>query len=459
MRSNNLNRPNVIIRDMGKIVSVDHRWSKANSLEQSRTGPAAYTSKEIAACAALLSVAYVFVGFLGFAGILLALFFYLIANRPPRGVALRMAGLPALLAIFVIGAVSTLTLSPFPFSAWNVVKDTYFFIAPVLLLASGVLFLRSVRDFSHVYRASVLALTISSVIIYSDFLFVGGLTNISLQSRYTYGLDSSASILALILTLSFHPTLRSLLRSRSTTCLVLLNLFLIIASLSRINIAITVVSLFFVYSPVRWTRGLTIAIVLLLTLVPLLQITSSATTPVSLDSARFLDKLVGSFEEFRISDYSGLSDINKNWRGYEAYLGMQQVEQVGGIAHLFGVGFGSYVVGPFENKLQNIPFFHNGFVTIYLKAGLLGLMALAFFVFRLYRLAQAAGYEARRNGDLRSTRASVMIALLTNAVLLQTLAAHGIYYSKTTFELFFIGMAIYSLQQARRDLRAKRLTQ
>lgn len=412
--------------------------------------------KKISAFMALFVLAYVFAGFLPFAGIMVALFLYLVATRSLSATALKAAGIPALFVVFLIASASTLTLNAYPFSAWNVAKDTYFFIAPMLLLVSGLMFLRLEIDFTRVVRTAVYVLTFWSIIAYSEFLFGGGLTNISLQSRYTYSLDSSASTLALLLILSNLRTRSSLFPNTTTTSLLLLNLFFIIASLSRTDIAIALISLIFIYSRSKWARGLTIAFVLLLTVTPVMQIAPLGTTSVASGGAGFFDKMLGSLEEFRVSDYSSSSDINENWRGYEAYLGIQEVEQVGGIARFIGVGFGSYVVGPFEDKLQKIPFFHNGFVTIYLKAGFLGLFAFAFFIFKLYRLAQAASREGRQTGDLRIRRASIMIALLTNSVLLQTLAVHGVYYSKTTFELFFIGLAIYSLQLAKRDLGANR---
>lgn len=402
----------------------------------------------------LFTSAYLFVGSLPFAGIQAAVFLYWILNRRLNSALIRMAGIPALLAVFLIASFSTLTISPYLFSAWNTIKDATFFIAPVLLLVSGMAFMKNEIELMSAFKAAIYTLTVSSIILYSNFLFGGGIASASLETRYTYGLNSGASTMALLLIIALYPTRTSLLRNTDCALILLMNLFLILLSLSRADIAIMVSSLIFIYSGSKWIRILVIFGVLLLTIAPLMQITSLDEMRVALGGTGFLQKLVGSFDEFRVWNYFEMSDINENWRGYEAYLGIQEVEAVGGIARAIGVGFGSFVVGPFEDKLQIIPFTHNGFVTIYMKAGLLGLLAFTFFVFKLYRLAMSANHEGRRTSNPRMTRAALVIILMTNAVLIQTLSAHGVYYSKTTFHLFFIGMAICDLQIAKRDVRA-----
>ena len=414
----------------------------------------AHTIKKSSAFAALFILIYQWASFLPLAGIMMALFLYLILSRPQIPATLKAAGLPFLFAVFLIALVSTLTSNAFPFSAWDVAKDGYFFIAPVLLLVTGLTFLRSEADVTRVFRTAIYVLTLTSIIVYSDFLFGGGITNVSLQTRYTYALNSGSSTLALLLILSLHPTLSSLRRDKKATSLLVFNLLLIIVSLSRIDIAISLISLIFIYSRSKLAQRLTIAVVLLLTVSPLFQVMPSSPMRVASSHASFFDKVLGSFAEFQISNYSNISDINEHWRGHEASLGVHAVEQAGGIGRLIGVGFGSYVVGPFEDKHQKIPFFHNGFITIYLKAGFLGLISFALFIFKLYRLAGGANREGCRTSDPRIKRAAVTIVLMTNAILLQTLAVHGVYYSKTTLGLFFIGLAIYSLQFARQDLVA-----
>lgn len=401
--------------------------------------------------------AYYFSGFQVFAAVLVTSFFYQVSTRRLKKTDIYSAGILPLVAIFLIALLSSVTLSPFAFSLWNISKDSYFFFAPVLMLMSGLTFVRSTVDVTEVIYTAIIVLTITTIVVFADFLFSGGIADISLQSRYSYGLDSTASLLAVILIISSRSSLVSLMRSRSLFILLFLNLLLIVVSLSRVNIAIMLVSLVFVYSISKLVRGGVIVAVMLLTLAPLQQISPRSSSADESVNASFIDKVQGSLDEFLIAEYSDFAEINKYWRGHEAYLGIRQVENVGGAAYLFGVGFGSFAMGPFVGKLEVIPFFHNGFVTIYLKAGFLGLGIFALFVIRLYRTGLSALYRSRLVSDPRAVQASLLIVLLTNSILLKTLVTHGIYYSKPALELFLVGVAIVYLRQTRRGQMGLRL--
>lgn len=397
----------------------------------------------------VLVLSYYFTGPLPFAATTVGSFLYFFLVRRKSRKAVEAAGVPALFAVFLIALVSTIMPTDFPISIRSILRDSYFMIAPVILMISGLLLLRSEIEFKRATLAAAYSLTFSSIVIYQDFLFSGGLSEVSLDSRYNYNLNSSASTLALILIISLHPKASLVLQKPSAIVLILMNLLLIILSLSRVDIAIALSSLVIVYSPLKWVKIFTIAFILFLTTAPLIPTIGSMYAPALSGNLSFRDKALRSLSEFRISDYTDMSDINNNWRGYEAYLGIAKVEQSGNLASIIGTGLGSYVEGPFEEELRNIPFFHNGFVTIYLKSGFMGLFAFAFFIFRLYRLAWVSGLKGRQTDDLHLVRASVMINILTSALLLQTLATHGVYYLKPTLGILFIGFAISSLQFSR----------
>ncbi|MFX0543397.1 hypothetical protein ACEWPM_017050 [Roseovarius sp. S4756] len=400
--------------------------------------------------AAFLTMFFV-LGFISFAPILVAFALYCLANRRVHFGDIRRAGIPALGAIFLVAVLSTITLSPYPFSAWNTGKDLYFFFAPILMLILGLTFINSPSDFERILTTAVKIFTIISIMLFSDFLFSGGVFNISLEARYSYGLDSTASTLALLLIISLRPTLAALAARSTLSALAILNLALIIASLSRVNISITFISLVFVYSHNRLIQSAVFVGTMFVIAAPLLQLSYIAPTGSTSGDFSFLGKLQNSLQEFRISNYSDLGDINENWRGYEAYLGIEQVQQVGGWANLIGVGFGSFARGPFVDKLTLIPYFHNGFVTIFLKSGTLGIAFFTIFSGKLYMVSRLAFLQARSNSDQRVTCAALIIFLFTNSMLMRTLTTHGVYYAKTTLELFFIGLSIYVIGRLQRD--------
>lgn len=85
-------------------------------------------------------------------------------------------------------------------------------------------------------------------------------------------------------------------------------------------------------------------------------------------------------------------DFNDNYRSYETILTIQQMKAQGPRAVLIGQGMGSSVdlkrtVWLMED-MRYIPFLHNGFMTVFLKSGILGdilLILSIVFLFRKYK--------------------------------------------------------------------------
>jgi len=97
-----------------------------------------------------------FLDFISFAAVLIVFALYRIATRTIYLGDIGRAGIPAIAAIFVVGLMSTLALSPYPFSAWDVGKDLYLFLAPILMLVLGLTFIKTPPDFERVLTTSSL---------------------------------------------------------------------------------------------------------------------------------------------------------------------------------------------------------------------------------------------------------------------------------------------------------------
>jgi hypothetical protein len=84
-------------------------------------------------------------------------------------------------------------------------------------------------------------------------------------------------------------------------------------------------------------------------------------------------------------------DFNDNYRSFENIITVQQVSKEGPFAILFGEGLGSRLnLGRkvFTNDgefVQFIPYVHNGFMTVFLKSGIFGLIFLIFFLVLLFK--------------------------------------------------------------------------
>lgn len=83
-------------------------------------------------------------------------------------------------------------------------------------------------------------------------------------------------------------------------------------------------------------------------------------------------------------------DFNDNYRSVENINTYRQMENDGAFTVLFGKGLGSKVdlkkdVWLDDTLLRHISILHNGFMTVYLKSGVLGVFLLFFTIFLLFR--------------------------------------------------------------------------
>jgi hypothetical protein len=92
--------------------------------------------------------------------------------------------------------------------------------------------------------------------------------------------------------------------------------------------------------------------------------------------------------EISISDQQTEADINDNYRGYEAFIGMQTYKSWNLQGIILGGGFGTTIdIG--NSKLvglQYLPILHNGYVYILLKGGLLSMLCFALYFFYLLNI-------------------------------------------------------------------------
>jgi len=87
-------------------------------------------------------------------------------------------------------------------------------------------------------------------------------------------------------------------------------------------------------------------------------------------------------------------DFNDNYRSYENIMTVRQVTREGNLSIMFGQGLGSKVdlkqkIWLGDMELQYISILHNGFMTVFLKSGLLGLFFLLISIFLLFRKSRS----------------------------------------------------------------------
>lgn len=87
-------------------------------------------------------------------------------------------------------------------------------------------------------------------------------------------------------------------------------------------------------------------------------------------------------------------DFNDNYRSVENIHTLRQMRSEGDYAILFGKGLGSTIdlnrkVWLGDSQLRHISVLHNGFMTIYLKSGVVGVFILLLTIFLLFRFRKA----------------------------------------------------------------------
>lgn len=137
----------------------------------------------------------------------------------------------------------------------------------------------------------------------------------------------------------------------------------------------------------------------------------------------FIGKLNSSLTEISVQDYRSESDINTNWRGYESFMGLKQIS-AGSLGEIIlGQGFGALAPLGITIKLggkefTEIPIFHNGYITIILKTGFLGLFIYILFLGRiLISNVKRSSTNFKKNLAINLSAAFAIILFLTTFII------------------------------------------
>lgn len=145
-----------------------------------------------------------------------------------------------------------------------------------------------------------------------------------------------------------------------------------------------------------------------------------------------VDKFVRSLTEVSSNDIWNAEQITWNWRGFEIYCAKQKF--LGGSLgnQIFGWGFGSEIDAFGYSRLVTnesaLPYLHNGYYTMLIKGGLLGLLLLFLFYISL------VVYIVKRFQDLK--RLSLFVVMII-AMLITTYVIGGLFVSANFYWIIF----------------------
>ncbi len=288
---------------------------------------------------------------------------------------------------------------------YNFIRDGYYFFQPILLIFLGYSALSRGISFNFLLRLMVFSSIFLTFYFYIDFilsLFLG--QGLSFESRYVFGLNSDFAIIGFLITYaSFHANLK-LFHPLSMISILTILFVLIVISFSRTNILITLVIIIYPYISKLINFKTQLFLVSFLIIIPVFFGSFLNVAIPEEGASDFLSKVLNSYSEVIVRDYRE-SDalapdanlINLYWRSQEAFLGLAKYLEGQSLELIFGQGLGSYASaeGIFENKFQQIPFFHNGFITILLKSGPLGILLFFQFLYLFVRNTLSSGMSSK----------------------------------------------------------------
>ena len=114
----------------------------------------------------------------------------------------------------------------------------------------------------------------------------------------------------------------------------------------------------------------------------------------------FLYKIkIAPIEPFKTKiDKDNWKDFNDNYRSYENIIAVRQVSSQGMAPVIFGEGLGSTldlgrrVLSNDGEYVRHIPIVHNGYMTVFLKSGIAGVLFLIYFIYILSRQKRSDNY-------------------------------------------------------------------
>lgn len=154
---------------------------------------------------------------------------------------------------------------------------------------------------------------------------------------------------------------------------------------------------------------------------------------------RFYEKLEKSKDELFATGELTKAEINTQWRGYEAREAIEQTVASGYYAIFMGSGYGSLLDLGMYQKLGDedfryIPKIHNGFVQLFFKVGIVGVVIYVYFLYSL----SAAISRVNDPVVVRICRSQVA------ALFLSTFTISGVYnYITVDLVVIFIILSIY----------------
>lgn len=286
----------------------------------------------------------------------------------------------ARLFLFLMVPVLLGLLVGFENDTYLIFKDFYYFTIPLLFITAGIVtacrltidqFLKTL-----IYGGVITSIVVTGISV--SYMGFGALTD-PYSAHYAMGIVGTpgppVALACLLLTRKFNIRLFSTLWFNVLTAINVMGVYMF-ASRTYLIITLCFLLLLIADRVKRlWIPPVILLLVIAFTLIPFdaLKVNSDGT---------FMGKILGSFSEVSIGQYTSEQDINMQYRGYESFMALKGYTESDTKNWIFGglgklIDLKTFVRLGEDTDFQFIPVLHNGWLYILVKTGLVGIIAYA----------------------------------------------------------------------------------
>ncbi len=285
----------------------------------------------------------------------------------------------------------------FRYPLYDVFKDAYYFLNPILYLLLGSMIAKRYPWNDSLRAVAIVGTLFSAYLIFHMFGNFGLVTikdpRLAREALSIMGFSVIPIAAIIILCDKMFFDLSLFRDTRLWIVLLFINLLSLYLSASRTDMIVFIIS-FFIMLYAKYQHHKYYILLFLFSFIFVL-----GSIVLSNQKSRLAQVILKAPEEITIRPAENTIEINDNYRGHEAYMTMRTFKRGRFEEKLAGYGFGSTVdMGVYTPlDIRHIPIMHNGYPYILLKVGWIGMVIYIFFgtllIHLLLRIKHKKNYQ------------------------------------------------------------------
>ena len=350
-----------------------------------------------------------------------------------------------LILIFLIGICSSFFQHNI---FYDFIKDFIYFLVPILSFITGYFVAKKINNIASYLRIIIYITSLFSIThVFLIFSQINFSTSSVSDIRRIGGISNIIEVFVLVILIGsykfdFLDVLKNKLLKKAILIIVFLSAFLYFSRTMFVSFFILMLAIYgYLKITSKGIKYLFIVIVFFTLLYSYLFSINLDREKPGLESFLYKIKIAPSeiFTPVKTIDPNNHAYLWDHWRAYEATMAINQINTLPTL--LFGKGFGALIDLKFEvflgdTKMRYIPSIHNGYVFVFFKTGVLGLILHIFFLINLYL------YSYKKSNSRQELVINYLISGIGIHFLFTSLIINGIYNIEELF-VFMLGSLFY----------------